>query len=120
MMAGTSDFQFTGTTLSTTFNPSEIYDLDAENGCFSLIDERTTVKPFRGWFVCSLGADHLPSAISFDTDVPVIPTAIQPCVEVMPQQVYDMQGRKVGTLTAHPSSLRKGIYVVNGKKVVIH
>ena len=120
MMAGTCDFQFTGTTLSTTFNPSEIYDLDAENGCFRLIDERTTVKPFRGWFVCSLGADHLPSAISFDTDVPVIPTAIQPCVEVMPQQVYDMQGRKVGTLTAHPSSLRKGIYVVNGKKVVIH
>ena len=38
----------------------------------------------------------------------------------MPQQVYDMQGRKVGILTAHPSSLRKGIYVVNGKKVVIH
>ena len=32
--------------------------------------------------------------------------------------VYDLQGRRVSPLTSQPSPLKKGLYIVNGKKVV--
>lgn len=50
------------------------------------------------------------------TDGPklVISTAIEQCVEVLPQQAYDLQGRRV-----NEGQNKKGIYIVNGKKIVI-
>ena len=36
--------------------------------------------------------------------------------------LYDLQGRRIGNLspiTSHPSSLKQGVYIVNGKKVVM-
>lgn len=50
------------------------------------------------------------------TDGPkqVIPTAIEQCVEMLPQQAYDLQGRRV-----NEGQNKKGIYIVNGKKIVI-
>ena len=33
--------------------------------------------------------------------------------------VFDLQGRRLSTLTAQPSHLKKGIYIQNGKKVII-
>ena len=33
--------------------------------------------------------------------------------------VYDLQGRRVGTLRSSDAPLPKGIYIVNGKKVVL-
>lgn len=32
--------------------------------------------------------------------------------------VYDLQGRMVSPLTSHPSPLKKGLYIINGKKYV--
>ncbi len=50
------------------------------------------------------------------TDGPklVISTAIEQCVEMLPQQAYDLQGRRV-----NEGQNKKGIYIVNGKKIVI-
>ena len=33
--------------------------------------------------------------------------------------VYDLQGRKVSPLTSHPSPLKKGVYIYNGRKIVL-
>ena len=42
------------------------------------------------------------------------------------QAVYDLQGRRLSSLTSHlspltphPSPLNKGIYIVNGKKIIV-
>ena len=32
--------------------------------------------------------------------------------------VYDLQGRKLSMVTPGNSSLKKGVYIINGKKVV--
>lgn len=34
-------------------------------------------------------------------------------------QFFDLQGRRISPLTSHPSSLKNGLYIMNGKKVVI-
>ena len=128
MVVGTNEHHFMGTTLSMTFNPNDIYDLDAENGCFRLIDERTTIKPFRAWFVKLTEEEYLPSEISFDTEVPVTPTGLESRCDTAAYgtsgAVYDLQGRVMERgltpVTPHRFPLKKGIYVVNGKKVVIH
>ena len=129
MIVGTSDFHFIGTTLSTTFFPNEIYDLDAENGCFRLIDARTTIKPFHAWFVGLLEADRLPAAFSFDTSVPEeAPTAIQVSPDAVVQRstgpVYDLQGRVVHTGLPYSKGRAQvggnSLYILKGKKVVIH
>ena len=40
--------------------------------------------------------------------------------EKMRNEVYDLSGRRVlSSLTSHPSPLKKGLYIVNGKKVLI-
>ncbi len=52
------------------------------------------------------------------TEVNPNPTAIQDVnnkMAVGKGDVFDLQGRKVGSFD---SSLRKGIYIVNGKKII--
>ena len=44
---------------------------------------------------------------------------VRPAVRMMPAGVYDLQGRKVAESVDDNFSLPKGIYIVNGKKIVI-
>jgi hypothetical protein len=36
------------------------------------------------------------------------------------EKVYDLQGRRVSTSPSQTSNLRKGLYIINGKKVIRH
>jgi len=44
---------------------------------------------------------------------------VKPMTRMVPMGVYDMQGRKVADSLDENISLSKGIYIVNGKKIVI-
>lgn len=88
----------------------------------------TRIKGFRGWITLthSIFVDQegqaagakiaidgiidgdVPSAIDQHDAVPVNPNAVS--------AVYDLSGRKVGTSL---DNLRKGMYIVNGKKLLV-
>lgn len=112
MIVGTDDYHFIGATLSTTFNPGEIYVFDGESGCFSLISERTTIKPFRAYIVGYIEEGMQPSQFDVDT---AIPTALPMVTSdtATPQGLYDLQGRRIN------GPYGKGVYIFNGRKVVV-
>lgn len=33
--------------------------------------------------------------------------------------IYDLQGRRLSTLTSYPAPLKKGLYIIGGKKTVV-
>lgn len=100
-------------------NVYKVFLLDAESGSYSLI--------FNNWnngkqvpdFGITADRDYYLRVTATDvTEVNPNPTAIQDINNKMAVgrgDVFDLQGRKVGALDV---SLRKGIYIVNGKKFI--
>lgn len=115
MVAGTDDYHFVGTTISTTFYPGEVYAFNTGEACFSLIDERTTIKPFRAYFVGYVEEGSQPSRIVVDTSVPTAVAGVaDPGRRDAPgcPVFYDLQGRRI----TQPG---KGVYLFDGRKVVL-
>ena len=119
IMSMNSDFHiFTGTNVKQTL--TNVYVLNAEGSAFELAEE-ATVDPFRAYFVERLGMERKVVIAPDGTGISLIPALPRSEGE---RAVYDLQGRKVAD---SPSSLsgnswyssKKGVYIVNGKKVVI-
>ena len=118
IMSMNSEFHiFTGTNVKQTL--SNVYVLNAEGSAFELAEE-ATVDPFRAYFVERLGMERKVVIAPEKTGIKSVQSGSSPMPH--PSSVYDLQGRKIAdnpsSLISNPSS-KKGVYIVNGKKVVI-
>ncbi len=80
----------------------------ANNNLYQASDNSNTMKNFRAYFTTTGGARL--SGFTFDGET----TAVQSVAvsQQQAEQVYDLQGRRV-------SQPQKGLYIVNGKKIVV-
>ena len=77
------------------------------------------MKPFRAFFT-ALADKPQRILIGYRHFMPTGITTVQAGESPQPQGVYTLGGIRVDTPhTSHPSSLKKGIYIVNGKKKVV-
>jgi hypothetical protein len=91
-------------------------------GEFVRIGVGATIKPYRAYL--ELASDHgARIAIDWDGSLAGI-TTLRNVQSTMHNEVYDLQGRRVSaeanaSLSTVQASLKKGIYVRNGKKVIV-
>ena len=112
---------FTATTVTSSRRP--VYLLNDE-GRFGLTEEETPINGFRTWIEVSRNTNELPmrffiNGIEEDLTLPTSIKTVNRDDIVNDNRYYDLQGRRVSEFRIHNSELRKGIYVVGGKKVVI-
>lgn len=105
---------------------------------FSRSDKELTLNvPVGGDYTIGIHNNHNPSAAMdyymYGLKVEIVsitedpdPTCVEDIQELkikkLKNPVYDLQGRCIGDvspLTSHPSSLKKGIYIHNGKKIAV-
>ena len=83
---------------------------------------KTNIKAFRGWFELNAVLDKetdFGAKVFLDIDdEPTDIEGIETAERALKGEVFDLQGRKVANSGSKMSNLPKGIYVVNGKKVV--
>ena len=83
---------------------------------------KTNIKAFRGWFELNAVLDNetdFGAKVFLDIDdEPTDIEGIETAERALKGDVFDLQGRKVANSGSKMSNLPKGIYVVNGKKVV--
>ena len=103
-------YSFVGTTKKQ--NLSSVYALNADGSKFQL--GNATVSPFRAYFTANSGSSAARLAILSADDQPTAIT-LPSKDPLMTGDVYAIDGRKVGDSI---DRLPKGIYIINGKKVV--
>ena len=100
-----------------------VYALQSAKGLYGITDKGelqkgaagTTIKPFHAYYEAAEG-QTAPAKISFEGEATGINNVA--ATTVANSAVYDLSGRRVAEKLAG-ASLVKGIYVVNGKKVVV-
>lgn len=100
-----------------------VYALQSAKGLYGINDkgelqkggENATIKPFHAFYQAAEG-QTAPAKISFEGEATGINNVA--ATTVANGAVYDLSGRRVAEKLAG-ASLVKGIYVVNGKKVVV-
>lgn len=100
-----------------------VYALQSAEGLYGITDKGelqkgaagTTIKPFHAFYQAAEG-QTAPAKISFEGEATGINNVA--ATTVANGAVYDLSGRRVAEKLAG-ASLVKGIYVVNGKKVVV-
>lgn len=101
------DFKMVGVYSSTKMNAGDFFV--ANNQLYKATDSTKAIKPFRAYFT------NVPTSARIawfdDSETTAVSEIIGQKAEVI-GDYYDLQGRKV----AHPT---KGLYIVNGKKVII-
>lgn len=125
------EFTFFGNSKDFEATPTEFNDAfkgvyaakDAEGRLYGINDKGelqkgatgTTIKPFHAYYEATEG-QTIPAKISFEGEATGINSVA--AATVANGAVYDLSGRRVAEKLAG-ASLVKGIYVVNGKKVVV-
>jgi hypothetical protein len=122
-------------------NPTHSYRIEHHdvgfNGCTGRVDEKVVLADgtngvgFYKWMGGSLGAGRaiVPASVvagssreflsfDFDEDITAI-ESLSPALSECKRACFDLQGRRVPTVTSHPSTLSKGLYIMNGQKVLI-
>ena len=104
-------------------------ETDVEVGQFVQVASGASIKPTRAYLKFTgaatargaAAAQELPKTISVRLVKHSELTGISDNNRetITNNRYYDLQGRPVSPLTSHPSPLKKGLYIVNGKKVVI-
>ena len=115
-------YNFNGSVLQVALG--NIYTLNAEGTAFVWTDEAVQLPELGTWFTTSL-SDGVRLA---EIPLPVVPQSTDAIQLVRtapasgPQPVYDLTGRRVGSLSADETlqslHLRPGVYVVGGKKQI--
>ncbi|MDO4995071.1 MAG: hypothetical protein Q4E32_08740 [Bacteroidales bacterium] len=100
--------------------PSNTYFYNASNGnTLNKVAENNSItfKAYRAYFSAKNGSTLAKTiSISFDE----IPTGINEITSSPAQTtIYDLTGRRLSTFDAEHSTLPKGIYIINGKKVLV-
>ena len=111
---------FTATSVTSSRRP--VYLLNDE-GRFGLVEGETPINGFRSWIEVSRNNGELPLRFfinGIEEDL-TLPTVIKDVNRepIANHRYYDLQGRRVSEFGIQNSELRKGIYVVDGKKVII-
>ena len=83
----------------------------SDNKLWRAADDTNTIKAFRGYFTNNSGAGAREVDFSVDGELTGIRT-IESGVQDVENEYFDLQGRKV----AQPT---KGLYIVNGKKIIV-
>ena len=108
---GTRAYTFFGTT--TPVELADAYTINDEGTAFEPVSN-TTVNPFRTYFTTRLyeakRAEKIFIADNEETGIKEVRAAVNDGTA----EVYDLQGRRMNAAT-----LKKGIYIVNGKKTVV-
>ena len=109
-----TNYKFVGTTLSKT-NLTDIYKLNADGDQF-VLGTTASIEPFRAYFApTSTAATATELSIGFGRNVITNVLELKGVTEVKDadnNSIYNMNGQRV----AQPT---RGLYIVNGKKVVI-
>ena len=110
--------QFIGTYKANTILPKNSLFLNGNKFWYSNDEGKTKMKGFRGYFKFyeNLKDKELNSniALSFDEADGINNVTVgQPA-----EGIYDIQGRKVHTDENKWDNLKKGVYIINGKKIV--
>lgn len=82
----------------------------SNNKLYQASDDTNTIKPFRAYFTTSGGAREL--TFSIDGETTSLREIRNKEVELRNAEIYNINGQRV----AHPT---KGLYIVNGSKVII-
>lgn len=112
IVKGNDDYKFVGTYSPKTINEGEfgtIWGVTAE-GKLAKINAKTTMKGLRAYFVFPV---NVAAKLNFDDETTGI-NSIETNATVN-GKVYNLNGQYVGNSL---NGLKKGIYVVNGKKVI--
>ena len=121
MIAGTDDYRYVGVT--TTQRLNNIYVMNDEGTAFVPVTSNATLRPFRAYFVSTLPQEQRVSeiVINLDTDgIDDLPfggkwkeESGKWKEEIVNSKFYDLSGRPIVN-----RKLQRGVYIVNGKKVV--
>jgi hypothetical protein len=68
-------------------------------------------------FVTPEGVQHELAGVNAFGDVTGISTTFMNNGQM--NNVFDLQGRRLSPLTSHPSPLKKGLYILDGKKQIV-
>ncbi|MGM9705314.1 MAG: C10 family peptidase [Prevotella sp.] len=118
-VAGTDSYSYYGT--FHTLKSKQIYALNTTGSAFVYKRQTTQIKPYSGYFVTKLPDDMKVTTLYIDRVVTDI-TGIDNNAETT-ADVYAINGVKVGTAIINGDrivlpALPKGIYIVNGRKIV--
>jgi len=108
---GTRSYNFCGTFLQKDL--SDIYTLNAEGTAFEPVAE-ASVNQFRTYVTTSLSEAKRDNKIYIVESEETGISSVNADVNVNDNKVYDLQGRRMKDAT-----LKKGVYIVDGKKVVV-
>ena len=108
------------------YSSQDSYIIGIKNGVSALykVNSAVSLKPFRAYFTLADGADVKANVIALDfgdaTGVKTIHNA-QCIMHNEAGAVYDLSGRKISvpSVSSVPSVFPKGIYIINGKKVIV-
>lgn len=115
MVVSSPDFKFCGITLTST--PKDCYLLNADGTAFQYVTTKTTLSPLSAYFTTGLSDVQRPSFIQLP-EIPLLQDDTDALISVPSVAkndgfVYDLSGRRIN------SQLKKGIYIQNGKKIMI-
>jgi hypothetical protein len=96
------------------------YKLNDEGNSFALISDESlkTIEPFRAYFVTYTSNANAKLNIGLPDDETTGVNMPQVSGTDNQGDVYTISGMKVRTATQSTKGLEKGIYIVNGKKVI--
>ena len=98
--------------------PADSYVLTSSNTLYKVTDNKAAIKPFRAYFTGSISAG---ARLTFDVDgetTGIDGATLNDKGEMTNDKVYDLQGRQLSNSKWLNSQLKKGLYIVNGKKVI--
>ena len=115
-----NDFDFEGNYMGGTVSGTHVFLLENENegNNFTYVGDSASINPFRAY----VSSDVSPNDYNKNLSIKLLHenmemTGIENVLEVPKQAstyIYDMMGRKI-----NGNKLSKGVYIINGKKVVV-
>jgi hypothetical protein len=115
MVVSSPDFKFCGSTLTST--PKDCYLLNADGTAFQYVTTKTALSPLSSYFTTGLSDEQRPSFIQLP-EIPVLQDDTDALISISSVSknegfIYDLSGRRIN------AQLKKGIYIQNGKKIMI-
>ena len=116
-------FQFVGTygltDMGTYEDNQQTLFLKSDGKLYTPAPGSNTIKGMRAYFRAPKGAEARVSIDGAEQTVISDATRLNDKGKMINDHVYDLQGRRVSPLTSHPSSLKKGLYIQGGRKLLV-
>ena len=98
--------------------------MNADGTAFEPVTTKTTIKAFRGYFTSKLDDAVKATTIPIERDVTGINNVTADLTDGTVVSVFSIDGKQVGKMkvengTINMKSLSKGVYIVNGKKIIL-